>query len=79
MKTLLYYLKPHKWLLILSLVLATINQVFSLFSPAITGNILDQLVTHPNHFDKEKFMQERWISFSTEPIFTTVHFTFWVC
>ncbi len=54
MKTLLYYLKPHKWLLILSLVLATINQVFSLFSPAITGNILDQLVTHPNHFDKEK-------------------------
>lgn len=54
MKTLLYYLKPHKWLLILSLVLTTINQVFSLFSPAITGNILDQLVTHPNHFDKEK-------------------------
>lgn len=54
MKTLLYYLKPHKWLLILSLILATINQVFSLFSPAITGNILDQLVTHPNHFDKEK-------------------------
>ena len=54
MKTLLYYLRPHKWLLILSLVLATINQVFSLFSPAITGNILDQLVTHPNHFDKEK-------------------------
>ena len=40
--------------MILSLVLATINQVFSLFSPAITGNILDQLVTHPNHFDKEK-------------------------
>ncbi|MCU7613539.1 ABC transporter ATP-binding protein/permease [Chryseobacterium sp. GMJ5] len=54
MKTLFYYLKPHKWLLILSLVLATINQVFSLFSPAITGNILDQLVTHPNFFDKEK-------------------------
>lgn len=56
MKTLLHYLKPHKWLLILSLVLATINQVFSLFGPAITGNILDQLVTHPNFFDKEKMM-----------------------
>jgi len=40
--------------MILSLVLATINQVFSLFGPAITGNILDQLVTHPNFFDKEK-------------------------
>ncbi len=56
MKTLLYYLKPHKWLLILSLILATINQVFSLFAPAITGNILDQLVTHPNFFDKEKLL-----------------------
>lgn len=56
MKTLLSYLKPHKWLLILSLLLATINQVFSLFGPAITGNILDQLVTHPNFFDKEKML-----------------------
>ncbi|WP_027378105.1 ABC transporter ATP-binding protein [Kaistella palustris] len=56
MKTLLQYLKPHKWLLILSLLLATVNQVFSLFGPAITGNILDQLVTHPNFFDKEKML-----------------------
>ncbi len=56
MKTLLHYLKPHKWLLILSLLLATINQVFSLFGPAITGKILDQLVTNPNFFDKEKLL-----------------------
>ncbi len=56
MKTLLRYLKPHKWLLILSLALATVNQVFSLFGPAITGNILDKLVTHPNFFDKEKLL-----------------------
>ncbi|CAD7815958.1 Putative multidrug export ATP-binding/permease protein [Chryseobacterium aquaeductus] len=42
--------------MILSLVLATINQVFSLFAPAITGNILDQLVTHPNFFDKDKLL-----------------------
>ncbi|MDR6514500.1 ABC transporter ATP-binding protein [Chryseobacterium camelliae] len=54
MKTLLKYLRPHQWLLILSLLLATVNQVFSLFGPAITGKILDQLVTHPNFFDKEK-------------------------
>lgn len=56
MKTLLRYLKPHKWLLILSLALATVNQVFSLFGPAITGNILDKLVTHPNFFNKEKLL-----------------------
>lgn len=54
MKTLLKYLRPHQWLLILSLLLAAVNQVFSLFGPAITGKILDQLVTHPNFFDKEK-------------------------
>jgi len=53
MKTLFNYLKPYKWLIFLSLFLATINQVFSLFAPAITGNILDHLVTHPQFFDKE--------------------------
>lgn len=56
MKILLRYLKPYQWLIALSLLLATINQVFSLFAPAITGNILDQLVTHPNFFDKAKLI-----------------------
>ncbi|ATL75949.1 ABC transporter ATP-binding protein [Chryseobacterium piperi] len=56
MKILLRYLKPYQWLIALSLLLATINQVFSLFAPAITGNILDQLVTHPNFFDKAKLL-----------------------
>ncbi|WP_262152123.1 ABC transporter ATP-binding protein [Chryseobacterium foetidum] len=56
MKILLNYLKPYKWLIIASLLLASINQVFSLFAPAITGNILDKLVTQPNHFDKEKLI-----------------------
>lgn len=56
MKILFRYLKPYQWLIIISLFLATVNQVFSLFAPAITGNILDQLVTHPNFFDKEKLL-----------------------
>ncbi|PWN69148.1 ABC transporter ATP-binding protein [Chryseobacterium phosphatilyticum] len=56
MKILFKYLKPYQWLILISLFLATINQVFSLFAPAITGNILDQLVTHPNFFDKEKLL-----------------------
>ncbi|WP_294225541.1 ABC transporter ATP-binding protein [uncultured Chryseobacterium sp.] len=54
MKVLLHYLKPYRFLIFISLLLASVNQVFSLFSPAITGNILDRLVTHPNFFDKEK-------------------------
>lgn len=56
MKILLNYLKPYKWLIIASLLLASINQVFSLFAPAITGNILDKLVNQPNYFDKEKLV-----------------------
>ncbi|MCX8531330.1 ABC transporter ATP-binding protein [Chryseobacterium luquanense] len=56
MKILLNYLKPYKWLIFASLLLASINQVFSLFAPAITGNILDKLVNQPNHFDKEKLI-----------------------
>jgi ATP-binding cassette subfamily B protein len=32
---------------------SAINQVFSLFAPAITGNILDQLVTHPHFLIKK--------------------------
>lgn len=56
MKILLYYLKPYKWLIFISLLLASVNQVFSLFAPAITGNILDKLVNHPNFFDKEKLL-----------------------
>ncbi|MCL8537410.1 ABC transporter ATP-binding protein/permease [Chryseobacterium gallinarum] len=56
MKILFRYLKPYQWLIVISLLLATINQVFSLFAPAITGNILDQLVTRPHFFDKEKLL-----------------------
>ncbi|RNA61470.1 ABC transporter ATP-binding protein [Chryseobacterium nematophagum] len=56
MKILLNYLKPYKWLIFLSLILASVNQIFSLFAPAITGNILDRLINHPNFFDKEKLL-----------------------
>ena len=56
MKILLYYLKPYKWLVALALLLAAINQVFSLFSPAIAGNILDLFVTHPHNFEKSAIL-----------------------
>lgn len=56
MKTLFSYLKPYKLLIFISLLLATTNQVFSLFAPAITGNILDKLVNNPNFFDEEKLL-----------------------
>ncbi len=50
MKILLSYIKPYKWLVVLALFLAAVNQVFSLFAPAITGHILDSFVNHPHIF-----------------------------
>jgi ATP-binding cassette subfamily B protein len=52
MKILLHYLKPYKILVVLSLFLAAINQVFSLFAPYISGLMLDLLANRPHSFDK---------------------------
>ena len=41
MKILLRYLKPHKWLVVLTLVLAAINIGFSLFDPIILGKLIN--------------------------------------
>lgn len=48
MKILLSYLKPFKWLLALTLLMAAINQVFSLLDPLIFGKMFDKYVTHPH-------------------------------
>ena len=52
MKILFRYLKPYKWLVALALALTAINQIFSMFAPAIAGNILDLFVNHAHSFDK---------------------------
>lgn len=47
MKILLSYLKPYKWTIVLALVLAGINQTFSMFDPMIFGKMIDQFASHP--------------------------------
>jgi ATP-binding cassette subfamily B protein len=47
MKILLLYLKPYKWLLALALLLAAINQIFSLLDPYFFGKLIDKYATHP--------------------------------
>lgn len=47
MKILLHYLKPYKWLVLLALLLAGINQTFSLFDPMIFGKLIDQFANNP--------------------------------
>lgn len=49
MKILLYYLKRYKWLVLLTFLLAIINQCFSLIDPYIFGKIFDDYATHPHY------------------------------
>ncbi|TDH26146.1 ABC transporter ATP-binding protein [Segetibacter sp. 3557_3] len=51
MKLLLQYLKPYKWMIALALLLAAINQTFSLFDPMIFGLLIDNYAKHPFYED----------------------------
>ena len=51
MKILLSYLKPYKWVILLALSLAAINQCFSMLDPYFFGNWgVDQLAVHPHEY-----------------------------
>ena len=47
MKILMLYLKPYKWLIALALLLATVNQVFSMLDPYYFGTLIDNYASHP--------------------------------
>ncbi|MCW3086461.1 MAG: ABC-type multidrug transport system, ATPase and permease component [Bacteroidetes bacterium] len=49
MKLLFNYLKKYRWLVGLALLLAAVNQIFSLMDPYIFRLILDGYVTDPHH------------------------------
>jgi len=58
MKILLQYLKPHKWLVILTLFLAAINIGFSLIDPILLGklvNLASDYKSSPASFEKDSF------------------------
>ena len=52
MKLLMQYLSRYKLMILLAVVLAAINQSFSLLNPMLAGKILDRLVNHPHTVDK---------------------------
>src|SRR6478735_7302924 len=57
MKILLQYLKPYKGLVALALLLAAINQSFSMLDPYFFGRFFDKFLTHPfdiGYFDAKK-------------------------
>lgn len=49
MKLLVNYLKPYKWLIVLTLLLAAINTIFSLIDPIIFGRIIKLSQDIPAH------------------------------
>ncbi len=56
MKLLLEYLKPYKGLVALALLLAAINQCFSMLDPVIFGKIVDQYATKANTMSSDQFI-----------------------
>lgn len=48
MKIMLSYLRPYKWTLALTLLMAAINQIFSLLDPLIFGKMFDKFVANPH-------------------------------
>lgn len=57
MKILVTYLKRYKKLVVLSMLFATINQVFSLLDPMIYGKIIDQYAQHASEFTQSEFIK----------------------
>jgi len=56
MKILWKYLKNHKGLIAIALLLATVNQVFSMLDPFLVGKIIDTYLTKFNQFSREEFL-----------------------
>src|SRR4051812_34969801 len=52
MKLLMKYLSQYKLLIVLAILLAAVNQSFSLLDPLIAGKLLDRYVNHPLTYDK---------------------------
>ena len=57
MKILLSYLKKYKYLVLLSLLLATVNQVFSLMDPMIMGRLINKFATHRDDFEQADYLK----------------------
>lgn len=56
MKILVSYLKRYKGLVFLSMILASINMVFSLFDPYIFGKLLDKFAYHKDDYAQRVFL-----------------------
>lgn len=58
MKILLKYLRPHRFLIFLSLSLAAVAQLLSLLDPVIFGRIIDDYSTNRHHLPQHQLINE---------------------
>jgi len=65
MKILLNYLKPYTWMIVLALLLAAINQVFSMLDPLFFGKMYDIYAVHP--YQKGQYILEHIINENGKP------------
>ncbi len=56
MQILWQYLKPHKPVIFLSLLLAAVAQLLSLIDPIIFGKIIDNYASNPHHLPQNKLI-----------------------
>ncbi len=56
MRLLLSYIRRHRWLTLIALVLASINQVFSLLDPLIFRHIIDTYVARFQEYSQQEFL-----------------------
>ena len=51
------YLKPHRKLVIVSLILAAVSQVLTMIDPLIFGKIIDDYATNPGNLSESELMK----------------------
>lgn len=52
------YLKPHRWLVFFSLLLAATSQLLNLVDPLIFGKVIDQYATNKNNLSENGLIRE---------------------
>jgi ATP-binding cassette subfamily B protein len=57
MNLLLSYLRKYKKLILITLVLASINQIFSLLDPYFFGKLIDQFASRPNAYNESEYIK----------------------
>ncbi len=57
MKLLFSYLKQYRWLVLLALLLAAIDQIFSLLDPVIFRHVIDEYVTRFKEYSSAQFFK----------------------